>query len=218
MFWRTQRSGVIEPCIPLMASKPPTGPQWIHEIKHDGYRLIARKRDGRVQLFTRRGYDWTDRYPRISQAVAGLQAASATIDGEAVCCDDAGIAVFDKLQSRAYDAEAFLYAFDLLELDGEDWRPRPLEARKAELQKLIAQAAAGIQFNEHLVGDGAAIFALACKLGAEGIVSKHRERAYRSGPSKAWLKIKNPAVPDVLRFQHPGVKPADLNETMRKKR
>jgi bifunctional non-homologous end joining protein LigD len=205
MIWRTssrpnKRPGVVEPCIPTLASKPPVGPQWIHEIKHDGYRLIVRKRGGRVGLFTRRGYEWTDRYPRISAAVAGLRAVSATIDGEAVCCDDPGVAVFDKLHSRVHDAQAFLYAFDLLELDGEDWRPQPLESRKARLEKLLAKAPAGIQFNEHLDGDGAAIFAVACKLGCEGIVSKHRDRPYRSGPSKAWLKIKNPAAPGVQRF------------------
>jgi ATP-dependent DNA ligase len=177
------------------------GPQWIHEIKHDGYRLIARKRGGRVSLFTRRGYDWTDRYPRISAAVAALRPASVTIDGEAVCCDDAGVAVFEKLHSRAHDDEAFLCAFDLLDLDGEDWRQRPLRERKARLAKLLAKVPAGIQYTEHLEGDGAAIFTHACKLGFEGIVSKHRESPYRSGPSKTWLKVKNPAAPGVLRFK-----------------
>jgi bifunctional non-homologous end joining protein LigD len=127
MLWRSsapkrQPPGFIERCIPTRAAKPPVGPQWIHEIKHDGYRLIARKQDDRVRLFTRRGYDWTDRYPLIHKAVAALPAASAVIDGEAVCCDDAGVAVFDKLHSRAYDDQASFYAFDLLELDGEDWR------------------------------------------------------------------------------------------------
>jgi bifunctional non-homologous end joining protein LigD len=98
MEWRTgrpaKRPGIIEPCIPTRVSKPPVGPQWIHEIKHDGYRLIGRKRDGRVSLFTRRGFDWTERYTRISAAVAALRPAFVTIDGEAVCCDDAGVAVF----------------------------------------------------------------------------------------------------------------------------
>jgi hypothetical protein len=128
-----------------------------------------------VHLFTRRGFDWTERYPRISKAVAALQPASVTIDGEAVVCDEAGVAVFERLHSRAFDGEAFLYAFDLLELDGEDWRPRPLEERKAMLKKLLAKAPAGIRYSEHLEGDSAAIFAHACKLGAKGIVSKHRE-------------------------------------------
>ena len=105
---------MIEPCIPTRASKPPVGPQWIHEIKHDGYRLIARKRDGRARLFTRNGFDWTERYPRISAAVSALRTASATIDGEAVWCDGDGLAIFDKLQSLAHDGEVILYAFDVI--------------------------------------------------------------------------------------------------------
>jgi bifunctional non-homologous end joining protein LigD len=195
MEWRTKppmkRPGMIEPCIPTRATKPPVGPQWIHEIKHDGYRLIARKRDASVRLFTRNGFDWTDRYPRISAAVAALRAASATIDGEAVWCDGDGLAIFDKLHSRAHDGDVVLYAFDLLEFDGEDWRPKPLGERKAKLAKILAKAPPGIQYTEHIDGDGAAIFAHACRLGAEGIVSKHREHPYRPGPSKAWLKTKN---------------------------
>jgi bifunctional non-homologous end joining protein LigD len=169
MEWRTQRPakrpGTIEPCIPTRASKPPVGSQWIHEIKHDGYRIIARKRN-RVRLFTRRGFDWTERYPRISKAVAALRTASVVIDGEAVWCDGEGLAIFDKLHSRAYDDQVILYAFDLLELDGEDLRPLPLEERKARLAKLLVKAPAGIQYSEHLEGDGAAIFAHACRLGA----------------------------------------------------
>jgi hypothetical protein len=78
-----KRPGLIEPCIPTLASRPPMGAQWVHEIKHDGYRLIARKQDDRVRLFTRRGYDWTDRYPRIVEAVSAVRTSSATIDGEA---------------------------------------------------------------------------------------------------------------------------------------
>ena len=94
-----KRPGLIEPCIPTLASRPPTGPQWVHEIKHDGYRLIARKQNDRVRLFTRRGYDWTDRYPLIRKAVEAIRTASAVIDGEAVCCD-AGVAAFEKRQPR----------------------------------------------------------------------------------------------------------------------
>jgi ATP-dependent DNA ligase len=131
MLWRTQAPkrrppGFIEPCIPTRVSKPPVGPYWIHEIKHDGYRLIVRKAGDRVRLFTRRGFDWTDRYPPIAAAAAKLRASSAVLDGEAVCCDDAGVADFEKLHSRAHDGSAFLYAFDLLELDGVDHRPQPL--------------------------------------------------------------------------------------------
>jgi bifunctional non-homologous end joining protein LigD len=193
--------GFIEPCIPTRADKPPAGPNWIHEIKHDGYRIIARKKDGRVRLFTRRGYDWTHKYPLITAALAGLRSNTAVIDGEAVYWDADGGSNFEKLHSQAYDDRVLLYAFDLLELGGVDMRPQTTEERKGTLGHLLRKVAApGIRFNEHIEGDGATIFEHACKLRFEGIVSKHREHPYRSGPSKAWLKVKNPAAPGVLRF------------------
>jgi bifunctional non-homologous end joining protein LigD len=208
MEWRTsrpaKRPGLIEPCIPTRTSEPPVGPQWIHEIKHDGYRLIARRRDDRVRLFTRNGFDWTERYPLIRKAMSALRTSSATIDGEAVCCDEAGVAVFEKLHSRAHDDQVFLYAFDLLEFDGADFRPQPLHVRKARLERQLAKAPAGIRYNEHVDGDGQLVFEQACKLGLEGIVSKHREHAYRSGRYKTWLKVKNPAAPGVTRFEPGG--------------
>jgi bifunctional non-homologous end joining protein LigD len=173
----------------------------VHEIKHDGYRLIARKHAGRVRLFTRRGYDWTDRYPLIAKAVAAVPASSATIDGEAVVCDANGLLVFEELHSRRHDDRVILYAFDLLELDGEDLRPQPLLARKTRLEALLAKAPAGIQYNEHAAGDGQVVFQHACKLGLEGIISKHRDHPYRSGRSRSWLKIKNLAAPGVTRFE-----------------
>jgi bifunctional non-homologous end joining protein LigD len=147
MLWRTQAQkrqppGFIEPCIPTAALKPPIGPQWIHEIKHDGYRLIVRKQGARVRLLTRRGYDWTDRYPLIVKAAAKLRASSVTIDGEAVSCDQAGVADFAKLHSRAHDDWVFLYVFDLLELDGVGHRPFPLEERKSALAQLLQGGAA----------------------------------------------------------------------------
>src|ERR1700716_2083985 len=152
-LWRTsspkQRPpGFIEPCIPTRVDKPPAGPLWIHEIKHDGYRLIVRKNGDRVRLFTRRGYDWTDRYSLIAAGAAGLPAPSAVIDGEAVYCDDAGVADFEKLHSRAHDELVFLYAFDLLELEGVDHRPLLVEARKAALAKLLKKVTGGIHLVE----------------------------------------------------------------------
>jgi len=155
-LWRTQAPkrrppGFIEPCIPTRVDKPPVGPQWIHEIKHDGYRLIARKQGDRVRLFTRRGYDWTARYPLIASAVARLRATSAVIDGEAVFCDDSGLADFEMLHSRDHDARALLYAFELLELDGADQRPQPLEARKAALARLLKGPAIGIQYGSSIM-------------------------------------------------------------------
>jgi ATP-dependent DNA ligase len=190
----------IEPCIPTLAKGARTGPAWVHEIKHDGYRLMVCRRGDRVRLFTRRGYDWTDRYHPIANAAAAL-ACDATIDGEAVVCDHAGVADFERLHSREHDKHAFLWAFDLLELDGEDLRPSPLLERIGALRRLLRRAKSGIYYVEHLDGDGAEAFAHACGLGLEGIVSKDRTRSYRSGRSKTWLKIKNPKAPGVTRFE-----------------
>jgi bifunctional non-homologous end joining protein LigD len=192
--------GFVAPCIPSLAHKPPSGPDWVHEIKHDGYRLIVR-RDGKVvRLFTRRGHDWTDRYPAIAAAAATkLRAKSFTLDGEAVVSGPDGVAVFDALHRRHRAADATLYAFDLLELNGKDLRPLPLVERKAKLARLLARAPLGIVFSEHTDQDGATVFRHACKLGLEGIFSKRLSAPYRSGPSRDWLKTKNPDSPAMRR-------------------
>jgi bifunctional non-homologous end joining protein LigD len=192
-------NGFIQPCIPTRAAKPPAGPDWVHEIKHDGYRLIVRRDGASVRLFTRRGHDWTDRYPAIASPAGKLRAKSFTMDGEAVVVGVDGVAVFDALHRRYKASNAILYAFDLLELDGEDLRPLPLGARKAKLARLLARKPAGIIFNEHTDEDGATVFRHACKLGLEGVVSKRLSAPYRSGPSRDWLKIKNPDGPAMRR-------------------
>ena len=164
-------AGFIEPCIPTVASAPPTGPGWLHEIKHDGYRLVARMEGRRVRLFTRRGNDWSDRFPRIGEALASLKATSATIDGEAVVlCPKTGLSLFGELHSGRRDRDVILYAFDLIELNGDDLRREPLEVRKATLTSLLTKTCAGIRINEHIEADGATVFRHACKLGCEGIV------------------------------------------------
>ena len=129
--------------------KPPAGPDWVHEIKHDGYRLQVRRDGDDVRLFTRRGYDWTGRYPAIAGTAAQLRARSFTLDGEAVVCGPDGVAVFDALHRRGTVSEAMLYAFDLLELDGEDLRGLPLGDRKKRLARLLGGAGVGIVLSEH---------------------------------------------------------------------
>jgi bifunctional non-homologous end joining protein LigD len=198
---RVRTDGFIDPCIPTLAAKPPSGPGWVHEIKHDGYRLIVRRDGKAVRLFTRRGYDWTDRYPVIAAAAAKLRAKSFTLDGEAVVVGHDGVAVFDALHRRHKATDAMLYAFDLLEHDGEDLRPRPLSDRKARLARLLARPPAGIVYNEHTEEDGAVVFRHACKLGFEGIVSKRLSAPYRSGPSRDWIKVKNPDSPAMRRHR-----------------
>jgi bifunctional non-homologous end joining protein LigD len=129
-----------------------------------------------------------------------LKATSATIDGEAVVlCPKTGLSLFDELHSGRRNHDVILYAFDLIELNGDDLRREPLEVRKATLTSLLTKARAGIRINEHIEADGAIVFRHACKLGCEGIVSKRKGSTYRSGRSRDWLKSKNPACAAVKR-------------------
>jgi bifunctional non-homologous end joining protein LigD len=188
-----------EPCLPRPAEKPPAGTGWLHEIKHDGFRMLVRRDAAGVRLFTRNGHDWTGRFPLIARAALSLKAASCLIDGEAVACDDDGLPVFDRLRYRRQDKHVFLYAFDLLELDGRDLRREPIERRKGLLMRLLAKAPVGLQVNDHIAEPGDVVFRHACQLGFEGIVSKRLGSPYISGRSRAWLKFKSPAAPAVKR-------------------
>ena len=143
----------IEPCLPSPADRPPSGSNWIHEIKHDGYRLMARRDPVGIRLITRRGNDWSDRFPLVVEAVNHLKVRSCLIDGEVVCCDERGLARFDVLRRRRNEAAAFLYAFDLLELDGTDLRREPIEVRKATLASILRKSRPGLRLNEHLEHD-----------------------------------------------------------------
>jgi len=197
---RALPAGFIAPCLPTNAPQPPSGEAWLHEIKHDGFRVIARKDGERVKLYSRPGNDLTYRFPLIVEAVAKLRSRSCIIDGEAVACGDDGIASFDRIRYRRHDAGVFLYAFDLIELDGDDLRRDPLAVRKATLASLLRRAAPGLRFNEHLDNeDGPLVFAHACKMGLEGIVSKRKDSHYRSGRSPHWIKSDNPACAAVKR-------------------
>ena len=131
--------------------------------------------------------------------MARLRSRSCIIDGEAVACDDNGITSFNLVRYRHHDESIFLYAFDLIELNGDDLRRAPLERRKATLEIILAKAGPGIRFNEHMEGDGETVFRHACKLGLEGIVSKRKDSPYRSGRSPDWLKMKNANAPAVKR-------------------
>jgi bifunctional non-homologous end joining protein LigD len=154
-----------------------------------------------VRLFTRRGYDWTARYPAIARRATELNARSFTLDGEAVVCGPDGIAIFDALHRHGPVSEAMLYAFDLLEIDWDDLRPLPLSDRKRRLAKLIGRRRVGIVLNSHSDDEGAAIFRHACRKGLEGIVSKRLSAPYRSGPSRDWIKVKNPDSPAMVRHR-----------------
>jgi bifunctional non-homologous end joining protein LigD len=138
---------------------PPSGPLWLHEIKHDGFRVIARKDGHRVRLYSRSGNDLTPRFPLIVGALSRLRAGSTILDGEAVACDDNGIPNFDRLRYCHHDDSVLLCAFDLVELDGDDLRREPLVTRKATLASLLSRASPGILINEHFEHDGPTVFA-----------------------------------------------------------
>jgi bifunctional non-homologous end joining protein LigD len=133
MLQRTFPAGFIAPCLPTKTDKLPSGSQWLHEIKHDGFRIIARKDGPRVRLYSRPGNDLTRRFPLIVETLAHLRSRSCIIDGEAVACDDNGVASFDLVRHQHANGSIFLYAFDLIELNGDDLRRDPLEVRKATL-------------------------------------------------------------------------------------
>jgi bifunctional non-homologous end joining protein LigD len=196
---RRARPGSIEPCQPTSAPRPPSGPDWLHEIKHDGYRMIARRDGGGIRLITRNGHEWTDRYPSIVAAVNALKVKSCIIDGEVVARAD-GVSCFNSLRSGSrVKPQAALCAFDLIELDGADLRRVPIEERKRQLDRLLHRCKPGLQLTDHVFGDGARVFRQICALGLEGIVSKRKGSSYRSGQSRDWLKSKNPASAVVKR-------------------
>jgi bifunctional non-homologous end joining protein LigD len=198
---RPRLSGFIEPCLPSPAPKPPVGAGWIHEIKHDGFRVIAHRNGARVWLLSRNGHDFTGRFAAAAAAVAALPVRSCVLDGEAIVCDGDGLAVFDLIRHGRHDGLVEICAFDLLELDGADLRRHPLEERKAALVRLLRGNTAGVILNQHFEADGAAIFKHACALGCEGIVSKRLGSRYRAGRTGDWLKIKNPDAPAIRRLE-----------------
>ena len=179
--------GFVAPCLPSLADRPPKGASWIHEIKHDGFRMMVRRNGVGVRLFTRNGYDGTNRYPLIRQAAHALRAGSFLLDGEAVNCNEHDLPDFNTLRHRRNDRTVFLYAFDLIELDGCDLRREPLEDRKTALLKLLRKSDYGIFLNEHVEDEATIVFQHACKLGLEGIVSNRRGSPYVSGRSPHWL-------------------------------
>ena len=159
----------LEPCLPRPAKEPPAGPGWIHEIKHNGFCILARRDKDRVRLATRNGSDFTAR----SWRVESLSVRSCVIDGEAIVVNEDGLSIFDLLRYRLRDDAAVLCAFDLIEADGADLRRQPLERRKAMLVELLRDVRDGIAFNQHFEGDGGIVFQHACALAAKA--------SYRSG-------------------------------------
>jgi DNA ligase D-like protein (predicted ligase) len=193
----SRRDAALPQFVPPQLSRPvetpPSGPQWVHEIKLDGFRMAARIDHGSVQLLTRTGLDWTGKYPSAVAALTSLNVKTAYLDGELCGVDDAGLPSFAQTQA-ATDGERGVrlvyYAFDLLHLSGWDASSLPLDKRKSLLEPLLANKP-GLQFNGHVAGDGELILKHAGKLGLEGIVSKTIDAPYTPGNRGLWRKVKS---------------------------
>jgi DNA ligase D-like protein (predicted ligase) len=183
----------IPPQLTELVDEAPDGPEWLHEIKFDGYRMHARLDRGAVKLLTRTGLDWTHKYPPIAAAVASLPAGEAYLDGEMCGVFPDGITSFSMIQaaSDAGNAAGLVYfIFDLLHLDGDDLSAQPLIERKARLTALMANASPPLHYSDFHRGQGSAFHQQACKLELEGIVSKRADAAYAPGNRGLWLKVK----------------------------
>jgi bifunctional non-homologous end joining protein LigD len=207
-------SGFIEPCLPTPAVRPPSGDEWLHEIKHDGFRMFVRRDGAGTRLITRNGHDFTSRFPLVVLAAYLLPIKSFVIDGEVVVCRDDGVSCFESLRSRRHDKAAILYAFDIIELAGQDLRREPLIRRKERLARALRKAPIGLQLSEHMEGDAAVIFTHACRMGLEGIVSKRRDSRYRSSRSPDWIKLGGRGHRP-LGLLHPALAPVSEEQTMR---
>jgi bifunctional non-homologous end joining protein LigD len=170
----------------------PAGSGWLHEMKYDGYRCLIAIGGGTARAYTRSGLDWSDKFAPVVAAAAKINAASALIDGEAVVLDAKGKSDFQALQASLKGGKADLvyFAFDLLELNGEDFSQRPQIERKAGLARLIGGAKGVIRYSDHIVGNGEQLLATFCEAGLEGVVSKKADARYVGARSDAWLKTK----------------------------
>jgi bifunctional non-homologous end joining protein LigD len=183
----------VPPSLATLRATAPSGEGWVHEIKFDGYRIQVRLDHGDVQLRTRKGLDWTSKFPNIAAAVAKLPAETTLIDGEVVVEDEKGASSFAGLQAalKAGDRERFVYCvFDLLHLDGRDLAGLPLIERKAELERLVGTGRERIKYSAHFEDDGAVVLRRACDMSLEGIVSKRKDATYRSGRAETFIKTK----------------------------
>jgi bifunctional non-homologous end joining protein LigD len=183
----------VSPCLASLSDSPPGQGNWVHELKFDGYRIQARLDHGKATLLTRKGLDWTKKFPTVAKAIAQLPVKTALIDGELVVEGDDGISSFSLLQqdlkNDRHDRVIF-YAFDLLHLDGTNFADLPLTRRKDALARLLHSQSDPLRFSESLTEPGTTLLRHACKLGLEGIVSKIADAPYRPGRGRDWIKIK----------------------------
>lgn len=177
----------------VLEKHAPEGDDWLHEIKWDGYRMLARIEDGQARLVTRNDQEWTDRFPELAEAFTSFDRPGTIFDGEIVRLKEDGISSFAALQqalSNEDTADLVYYAFDILFLDGVDLRQSPLEERKKLLLEALAKAPSTIRLSQHRAGGGQAFFDQACALKLEGIISKRRTSLYSGTRNPDWLKVK----------------------------
>src|ERR1043165_9943682 len=185
----------VAPQLATLTEKPPSGEEWLHELKFDGYRLLCHLENRQVRFWTRNRKDWTAKFATVGKAVKTLGLKSAILDGEIVALDEKGRASFQRLQqsiNKGSAAGLVFHIFDLIYIDGYDITRCPLRERKRVLEELLAPVGdkGALRYSDHVGGSGTQIFKEACKLGLEGIVSKQAESAYESTRSRNWLKIK----------------------------
>jgi bifunctional non-homologous end joining protein LigD len=186
--------GFIEPCLPSLKKQVPTGERWVHEIKHDGYRVQGHLVGGVPKLLTRRGHDWTHRMSAIAEVLAEIPANNLVVDGELIVPGAKGRGDFSALEAALGEGRQshlmLFYLFDVMHLDGFDLRAAPLVDRKRVLAGLLERIKPPIIYSEHMEVDGSVMFQHACKLNLEGVVSKLRDAPYRSGRGETWVKVK----------------------------
>ena len=182
----------FEFCLPTNAAKVPAGSEWLHEIKHDGFRIRVERDGDRVRLSTRGGYDWTKRYPWIAESALKNRIKQFVIDGEAVVLGVDGIFDFSALHSGKHSEEVQLCAFDVLAMDGDDLRRLPLRCARLILPGFYVggrRESSSTPFEQGEIGPD--LLRKACEFGLEGLVSKHRDRPYQSDRTKHRIKVKN---------------------------
>ena len=192
----------IAPELATLTELVPLGDEWLHEIKFDGYRIRAEVRRGKVILKTRNDLNWTDRFPKLAQAIGELDVQDVLLDGEIVHLLQNGVTSFSGLQkdiAEGTTGNLHFFVFDLLHANGWDLTSAALERRKEALAKVLATGHDHrLQFSDHQIGRGRELFANACTMGLEGIVSKRRDSPYRSGRQAAWLKAKCVAAEELI--------------------
>ena len=190
---KSKLPGFIPPQLATLVKEPPSGDQWLHELKFDGYRMLCRIDRGRVTFWSRNGKDWTEKFLNVVEAVKSLEVTSAIFDGEIVIVDAQGRTSFQKLQRAMGKATTSRFAyevFDLIYLDGFNLTQTPLKDRKDVLRDLLPSSNNVLRYSEHLQGNGNAFFKHVCEYGIEGIVSKLADSSYESTRNRNWLKVK----------------------------